>query len=191
MMYRSVKTHLLLTATLLITLSGSSLAFDCTEQDWAATLSRQKKINDEYNIMVKRHNEWLPVVSQAIFLHREFSLAELDFLWTHNREFRQTLPVQLDYARESNDQVTLWLHKVEQTIPHIRHLKSAWTNMSQICQEKNLMVNRVSAQHYVEENQKLLNNSHRIRAQFKAMQQRFSNEVLILEKITATPPAQQ
>ncbi len=174
----------LITATLLITLPWLSYANLCNEQEWNKALVSQGVIDSEYNLLANKYNQWLPGFQESIFLHKEFSLDELQYLWDRNsNNFRNKVDKQIIASVRSEQLINEFSLKINSLPVDIRNQIDNWLSIEKACKAKGLVTNQVATAHYVKADQQLIEHLSKLEKQINIMNRYYSKEIDLLHKI--------
>ncbi|WGV98903.1 hypothetical protein QF117_02780 [Vibrio sp. YMD68] len=171
----------IITATLLISLPLKVKSQHCTEDQWNQALTEQHNLDQWYNQRATRFNRILGQYQQHIFLHREFTLAELILLWRSDAtEFRTLMEQQITSSRHYVDIINEEKTLLDNTLPQIKSLRQMWRQMGIHCQEIDLNVNALSSHQYHNTNSTLLNDINALLEKLNTLQALYSTEIRAL-----------
>jgi len=181
----------IITAILLVTLSWNTYATQCNEQEWNKALVSQQVLDRKYNVLAKKYNQWRPTFHQSIFLHREFSKQELDYLWRKNSDnFHLKVDKQILAAINSRQSVNELMENVS-TLPELVNAQlSSWNQLKLACKKANFVPNQVAADHYIDSNKTLKRELSGLEQQLTKMREFYDREIQVLQKIEETSPIQ-
>ncbi len=138
-------------AILLLTLSWCSQAAQCNEQQWNKALVSQQALDQKFNVLAKKYNQWLPTFHASVFLHQEFSQQELNYLWNKNVDkFQQKVEQQIVAALKSRQTVNELVGQVTAMPLLVEQQIRTWQQIQQACKNGNLITNEIATNHYIE-----------------------------------------
>ncbi len=179
---------LLLTAIIGLTLPHASQAARCTEQDWNKALISQQILDQHYNLLASQYNHWLPNFKHAIFLHQEFSRAELQFLWRHNKQdFQAAVTQQLGSVKRAIQEIQQLQHQLDDMPTGVAKQWETWFNIGEACKQAGLMSNAFATELYLKSNKELNDQLDLLHQQLAMMRLRYEYELQILTQVMSMP----
>lgn len=173
-----------ITAILLLTLSSHVNAAQCNEQEWNQALISQQALDKKYNLIADKYNRWLPTFHNSVFLHKEFSHQELNYLWHKDSDkFRYKVTQQIETAILAKQTISELIDNIAGIPPVINQQLKTWQDIQYACQQQNSITNEIAADHYITSDIALQKDLSNLVQQLKIMQSYYNNEVLILEAI--------
>jgi len=116
-----------ITAILLLTLSSHLNAAQCNEQEWNQALTSQQELDNKYNRIANKYNHWLPTFHNSVFLHREFSRQELNYLWHKDSDnFQYQVTQQIKTSIQAKQTISKLIEHIASIPPVINRQLKTW-----------------------------------------------------------------
>ncbi len=174
-----------ITAILLFTLSWYAQAAQCNEQDWNKALISQEALDRKYNLLAIKYNQWLPTFHDSVFLYKEFSPQELEYLWNKNsNSFQQKVAKQISFALKSRQSINDFIQHIPTIPPLVDKQIVAWKALKQACSKDKLITNEIAADHYIDSNSVLKKDLNDLLTQLKIMHRFYDHEIVILQNLS-------
>jgi len=171
----------LITAILLLTLSWCGQAAQCNEQEWNKALVSQQALDNNYNSIATKYNQWLPTFHASVFLHQEFSSQELHYLWVKDVDnFQQKVEQQISVALKSRQLTHELVEQVTAITPLVREQINTWKDIQKACKNGNLITNEIATNQYLEANSLLKKDVIRLVEKLKTLASVYDQEVTTL-----------
>ncbi len=175
----------LITAILLLTLSWCGQAAPCNEQEWNKALVSQQALDSQYNIVATKYNQWLPTFHASVFLHQEFSMQELHYLWNKNVDgFQQKVEQQISVVNKSRHSIDELIEQVTTLSPLARKQMATWKGIQQACKSGNLITNEIATNQYIESNSALRQDINKLFERLQKLESVYNQEITVLQSLS-------
>ncbi|WP_428774444.1 hypothetical protein [Vibrio sp.] len=174
----------IVTAIVLFSLPLKAKSEHCDEKHWNQALAAQGILDSRYNDHAKLFNQFLTVYRSRVFLHDEFTEAQLDSFWQPGKvDLQKMMTMQYRSSLQAQSQLEQQIKQLSDFLPRADQSRLSWLSLQQHCQSASQTINAQAASRYVTSNVALKQDIELLIAKLRQLKTKYTREAEVLVRV--------